>query len=111
LAHCRNRTGMRLSRFSALLSPASDLTTWTPAQTTRCRSELSVSEVCRDETEPDAFREGCRELVAEMTWNAASLDFYRLSSRGKSDIYPEKTDSRHQRAPSATLPLGRRDQD
>mgnify|MGYP006876466728 CR=1 FL=1 len=37
-----------------------------------------------------------------------SLDFYRLSSRGKSDIYPEKTDSRHQRAPSATLPLGRR---
>lgn len=37
-----------------------------------------------------------------------SLDFYRLSSRGKSDVYPEKTDSRHQRAPSATLPLGRR---
>ena len=37
-----------------------------------------------------------------------SLDFYRLSSRGKTDSYPEKNDSRHQRAPSATLPLGRR---
>ncbi|GAA5992393.1 hypothetical protein JCM10908_000461 [Rhodotorula pacifica] len=38
-----------------------------------------------------------------------SLDYGRVpSSRGASDSYPERPDSRHQRAPSGTLPLGRR---
>lgn len=37
-----------------------------------------------------------------------SLDFNRLSSRSRPDGYPERSNSRHQRAPSGTSTLGRR---